>query len=248
MASTAVITDPELRENALGEDDDFEYRPLSVGAVAAVIFGVLSYLIFIVGGNSLQSSLMLAPIPTIGLIVGILALNRIRSMPDQLSGRGTAVTGIVLSAIGLFGGIGYAGFVHATEVPEGYTRTSFYEFRPDEVEKRGGKAVPPDVQQLDGKQVFIKGYMRPGTHVSKSGTPVRHNVNRFLLVRDNNQCCFGDISTVKYYDQVLVQMLDNKTTNYSGGMFRMGGKLRVLPENSARAGHPVYILEADYVQ
>ncbi|MCG8449270.1 MAG: hypothetical protein MI725_06795 [Pirellulales bacterium] len=241
MASTEVMTGSDLGE-------EFEYRPLSAGAIASVVFGVLSGLLFLAGRIDLQTSLAFSPIPILGLLLGILALKKIGSMPDQLSGRGASMIGIVLSAIGLIGGLGYAGFVHATEVPEGYKRTSFQQFRPDKVEARGGQAVPSDVAQLAGKQVFIKGYMRPGTHVSKSGTPVRHNVSRFLLVRDNNQCCFGDLSSVKYYDQMLVQLVGNKMTDYSSGMFRMGGKLHVLPENAQRAGHPVYILEADYVQ
>ena len=62
--------------------------------------------------------------------------------------------------------------------------------------------MPPDIQELEGQQIFIKGFMRPGTHVSSTGTPVRRNVSRFLLVRDSNECCFGDISTVKHYDKV----------------------------------------------
>jgi len=241
MARTEVTSGSDL-------GDEFEYRALSMGAMAAAGLGLLSLLVFAAASVSLSSSLMLAPIPLVGLAAGVAALKKIRSMPDQLSGRGAALAGIVLSTIGLFGGLGYAGLVHATEVPHGYFRTSFYEFRPDEVQTRGGKAVPPDIQRLAQTNVFIKGYMRPGTHVSKSNNPVRHNVNRFLLVRDNNQCCFGDLSDVKYYDQILVLMTGNLVTDYSSRMFRIGGKLRVLPENAQQAGQPVYILEADYVQ
>ena len=228
--------------------DDFEYRPLSTGAIASAVFGVLSSLVFVTASSSLSSSLWLAPIPVVGLVAGWLSLQKIRSMPDQLSGRAAALIGILLSALGLFGGLGFASYVHATEVPEGYIRTSFYEFRPDQVEMRGGKLVPPDVLELDQKQVFIKGFMRPNTGKSKVGTPVRNHVSQFLLVRDNNQCCFGDISDVKYYDRVRVQLTGSKTTNESGGMFRMGGKLRILPQNVHRKGHDVFILEADYVK
>ena len=241
MTTTEVMTGSDF-------GDDFEYRPLSTGAIASAVFGLLSSLVFITANNSLASSLWLAPIPVVGLVTGYLSLRKIVSMPGQLSGRGAAVAGILLSAIGLFGGLGYASYVHATEVPDGYIRTSFYEFRPDQVHQRRGKTIPPEILELDQQQVFIKGFMRPGLHFSKTGTPVRNHVSGFLLVRDNNECCFGDISDVKYYDQVLVRMTGNKTTNYSGGMFRVGGKLRVLPENAQRKGQPVYILEADYVK
>jgi len=91
--------------------------------------------------------------------------------------------------------------------------------------------------------------MRPGTHVSKANTPVRHNVSRFLLVRDSNECCFGDISTVKYYDKMLVQLTGNLNTDYSSGMFRVAGKLRIAPADPSQGRlEPAYLLEADYVQ
>jgi hypothetical protein len=91
--------------------------------------------------------------------------------------------------------------------------------------------------------VFIKGFMRADS------TPVRHNVRKFLLVRDNNQCCFGDLSSVKYYDQVLVSTVGTLSTDYSTGIFRVGGTLRIHPENVRRGvGHPVYVLEADHLK
>ena len=141
-------------------------------------------------------------------------------------------------------------YVYATEVPLGYERLSFQVLRPDQVARKGNKeAVPREVQALDSQTVFIKGYIRPGTHVSKGGTPVRNNVSRFLLVRDSNECCFGDISTVKYYDKMLVQLTNGLNTDYSSGMFRVGGKLRIVPADP-RAGRPepAYLLEADYVK
>jgi len=239
MASAEIISD----------SDDFEYRPLSSGAITAAIFGVLSLLMFAAGGESLQSSLMLSPIPLVGLIVGLRSLGKIRAMPSQLSGSKLATIGVALSAIGLVGGLSYAGYVHATEVPDGYVRTSFHEFRPDEVEVRSGHIVPDAVKQLEGQKVFIKGYIRPGTTLSKQGSPVRRHARHFLLVRDNNQCCFGDQSKVKYYDQVFVTMADSKTVDDSRSLIRAGGTLHSMPMNLRKNdGHPIYLLEADYLK
>ncbi|NOY29813.1 MAG: DUF4190 domain-containing protein [Planctomycetes bacterium] len=233
----------------LSDLDDFEYRPLSSSAIAAAIFGVLSLLMFAAGGESLQSSLMLSPIPIVGLVVGLIALAKIRSMPNQLSGSKVAVLGVVLSAIGLVGGLSYAGYVHATEVPDGYVRIPFYELRPDEVEVRNGHIVPEAVQQLEGQKVFIKGYMRPGTSVTQEGSPVRRHARHFLLVRDNNECCFGDQSKVKYYDQVFVTMAGSRTADDSRRLIRAGGTLRSMPQNLRQnESHPVYLLEVDYLQ
>ncbi len=238
-----------LDSDHVDTEDDFQYRPLSTAAIASVVFGLVSSLTFLAGNNSLQACLMLCPIPVVGLICGIVALKKFREIPDQFSGQNMAIAGTVMSLLGLVGGLSYASYIHATEVPPGYERMSFYNMRPDEVELRGKEAVPRDVQALDSKPIFIKGYIRPGSHVSKGGTPVRNNVSRFLLVRDSNECCFGDISTVKYYDKMLVHLTDNLKTNYSSRMFRVGGKLRVVPANP-KAGHPdpTYFLEADYVQ
>jgi hypothetical protein len=237
-----VTTEVNSSSNDLGEEQ-FVYRPLSVGAIASVVFGLLGFLTFLGGGDSLAACLLLCPIPAIGIAVGLRAWARIRSMPDQMSGGKLAVTGVLLSAIGLAGGLGYSSYVYATEVPPGYSRTSFGHLRPDEVEQRGSQPVPGDIQALDGQKVFIKGFMRADS------TPVRHNVKTFLLVKDNNSCCFGDISSVKFYDQVLVNTVGTLSTDYSTGVYRVGGILRVHPENIHRGvGHPVYTLEADHLE
>ncbi len=247
-----TTSEATLESNSCETDagDDFQYRSLSTAAIASVVFGVVSSLTFLAANNSLQASLMLCPIPVLGLICGLIALKNIREMPDHLSGFNAAVAGIVMSAIGLVGGLSYASYIYATEVPPGYERLSFQVLRPDQVARKGSnEAVPREVQALDGETVFIKGYIRPGTYVSKGGTPVRNNVSRFLLVRDSNECCFGDISTVKYYDKMLVQLTNGLYTDYSSGMFRVGGTLRVVPADP-RAGRPepAYMLEADYVK
>jgi hypothetical protein len=225
------------------EAEGFQYRPLSVGAIVSFVLGLLSPLTFIAGSESLAGCLMLSPIPLVGLIVGLKSWARIRSMPDQASGGKLALSGMLLSLVGLVGGLGYSGYVYATEVPTGYARISYADLRPDEVEQRGNLLVPRHVQALDGQKVFIKGFMRADS------TPVRTNVRRFLLVRDNNQCCFGDISSVKYFDQVLVSTVGSLSTDYSTGVYRVGGTLRIHPENIVRGvGYPVYTLEADHLE
>ena len=248
MATTEALSDPdEIRSDVL--QDDFEYRPLSGTAIASAVFGVLSVLTFVAGKDSLQSCMLLCPIPLVGLTAGLKSLATFRSMPGQLSGRNAALAGVVLSTIGLIGGVSYASYVHATEVPDGYTRTSFSKFRPDEIEQRSRVLVPRDVYELDGQKVFIKGYIRPGTTVTRDGTPVRRHVGRFLLVRDNNECCFGDQSKVKYFDQILVTLVGSLTIDDSRRLLRVGGTLHSDPQRvGAGIGRPVYSLEADYVQ
>ncbi len=222
-------------------DEEFNYQPLSTAAIASLVFGLLSPLVFVAGKDSLQWCLILCPIPVIGALLGTKALRTMRAEPNLYSGKAFASTGLALSLFCLVGGVTFSSYVYATEVPDGYTRTSFLGFRPDEVDERGGKAVPPEITDLEGKKVFIKGYIRPDS------TPYRQNIADFLLVRDSNECCFGDISKIKYYDQMQVKMQGDLRTDYATGVFRMGGTLRLQPENARRGpGQPVYTLEADY--
>jgi hypothetical protein len=91
--------------------------------------------------------------------------------------------------------------------------------------------------------------MRPGNHLSAGGQPVSSGIARFLLVRDNAQCCYGDLSSVKYFDQMLVVMNSSDRLSYHGGVFRMGGTLRLYPENAHDTSRgPTYMLEADYAE
>lgn len=214
-----------------------------MAAIASLVFGLTSFLTFFAAKTSLSQCLMMCPIPALGIILGLSSLAKIRSLPDQLSGKGLAIGGLALSLVCLVGGVSYASFIYATEVPDGYERTSFAEMRPDEIERRGNNLIPRDIMALDGKKVFIKGYMRADS------TPRRHNVDNFLLVRDNQQCCFGDLSSVQFFDQILVGTLDGLTTDYSTRIFRVGGRLRINPKNLGRGvGYPVYELEADHLE
>jgi hypothetical protein len=219
--------------------DDVDYRSLSTAAIASIVFGLLSALVVAAGRVSFESALATSILPLVGAALGLMALRRIQSAPDAYSGRGAAIAGVALSLVFLVIGLAFAGYVHATEVPDGYTRTSFAEFKPDEKDLRADRPIPPEVAALNGKKVFIKGYFRPDSSRFTS------NVREFLLVRDNNQCCFGDLSTVQFFDQVAVAAVDGVTVDYSPRLFRMGGRLFIRPENIG-SGLPVYILEADY--
>jgi hypothetical protein len=235
--STAEL--PVSRISDLSEE--IAYRPIHAGAIASLVLGLLSTMVFVAGRDSVQGCLMLCPIPLLGLVVGLRAWRRIKVEPDHWSGAVLARSGSLLSAACLVGGLSFAGYVYSTEVPDGYVRVSFLDLRPDEVEKKGDEAIPADVAALDGKKVFIKGYIRPDS------TPYRQNISKFLLVRDNQQCCFGDISSVNFYDQMAVALAAKKTVDYSSGVLRMGGVLRINPRNLNR-GKPVFSLEADYAK
>lgn len=224
-------------------DETMQYRALHSGALVGLLLGLVSVTTLIVAADSLQYCIAAALIPAMGILVSSFSLAKIRRESEQYTGRWMAVAGLALSLTFLIAGLGYGGYVYATEVPDGYSRISFNGMRPDELQERSGFAIPPEIAELDGKKVFIKGYIRPDSITVSKG------INRFLLVRDNNQCCFGSLSSVKFYDQMDVRMMDSRTVDYTNGVFRMGGILRLAPENVVRGPEfPVFTLEADYAQ
>lgn len=222
-------------------EQSFQYRALSTGAVASVVFAVVSVMIFPAALTSLQASLIVSPLPLAGLLIGVAAFRRIARTPEELTGKPLAAIGAFACLALLVGGLATASYVYATEVPEGYARITFTEMRPNEREEALGIGVPPDVTELDGRQVFIKGYIRPSSQ--------QYQLDSFLLVRDNNQCCFGDLSQVKYYDQIQVRLVPPLRADYSSKIFRVAGILKV-DESAANqlALKPTFTLVADYIQ
>ena len=223
------------------EEDSLQYRALHTGALISLVLGLVSVVVVVVAATNIEWCLMAAPIPVVGMFFALRSLAAIRRNPDQYTGQALAKIGLVLSLVFLVGGVAYGGYVYSTEVPDGYARISFNAMKPDEIQVRGGVAVPPEIAALNGKRVFIKGYIRPGTATTRT------NIDHFLLVRDNNQCCFGDLSKVKYYDQMEVQIVNSRRVDDNLGVLRMGGVLEIHPENLARGPvYPVFSLKADY--
>lgn len=224
-------------------EETINYRALHTGALISLVLGIVSVFVVVCAANSFEWCLVAAPIPAIGMFLGLRSLGKIRRHPDQYTGAGLAKAGSLLSLLFLVGGVAYGGYVYATEVPNGYERISFGEMKPDELQERDGLAVPPEIAALNGKKIFIKGYIRPGSATSRT------NIDKFLLVRDNNQCCFGDLSKVKYYDQMVVEITNSNRVDDDLRVLRMGGILEVHPENLAPGSPaPVFSLKADYAK
>jgi hypothetical protein len=237
--STAAVDVGSLRD----EGDEMEYKALHTGALIALVLGILSSCVWFTAGNSLEWCLLVAPIPVAGMFFALRAMAWIRRHPDQYTGYLVAQLGLALSILFLVTGVGYGAYVYATEVPDGYTRISFIGMKPDEIEERGGEIVSKDIMALEGQKVFIKGYIRPDSITVPNG------IDRFLLVRDNNQCCFGDLSKIKYYDQIDVKLTGSERVDYNQGVFRIGGILHVEPRNALGGSQtPVFSLLADYAK
>jgi len=222
-------------------EETLQYRALHTGSIIGLTLAVFTSGATMMASGNVPEVIYVAFLNGVSLSICMWSLARIRREPDLYTGRPIAMIGLILSFVFLTGGVGYGGYVYSTEVPEGYTRISFNGMKPDELQERSGVMVPPEIAALDGKKVFIKGYIRPDS-VSLS-----RGIKQFLLVRDNNQCCFGDLSAIKYHDQMQVDMVGSRTVDYAQGIFRMGGILKIEPQNMAFGSRStVFSLKADY--
>lgn len=241
--STNLTDDPAVEAAASAADADLEYRSVHTFAVLGLMIGLVSAVTLFLSGVSFETTLKTVPIPLAGLFVSLSSLRAITAAPELYTGKPLAQAGALLSAFFLLTGVGYAGYVHATEVPDGYERISFVEMKPSEANMVNRELVPPEVLDLveSGEKVFIKGYIRPDS------IKYKQNINQFLLVRDNQECCFGDASKVKFFDQIRIQLATGMTTDFSRGLFRLGGVLKVGPGDPQIGAPLTYLLDADYV-
>jgi hypothetical protein len=211
---------------------DYEqYRALSTSAVAGLIVGLLSC-VAILGWT-------LVAIPAIGVLVSLYALVRTGRHRDELTGERLALAGLLLSL-----GFGIAGpawltYEYVTEVPPGYLRVSYAELQPDPTQP--GQLVPPVALELEGKKVFIKGFVYPGRQTE--------GIHEFLLVRDQGDCCFG--GNPKITDRIHVKLEDPLRLTYRPRLHKLGGTFHVEPHDATidnAKGGVFYHLKADYLQ
>ena len=62
-----------------------------------------------------------------------------------------------------------------------------------------------DIEALSGQKIRIRGYILP--------TPQKHGIHQFVLVRDNQECCFGPGAAL--YDCILVEMKKGATADFT---------------------------------
>jgi hypothetical protein len=65
--------------------------------------------------------------------------------------------------------------------------------------------LPASIEAMAGQRIRIRGFILP--------TPQKRGIREFVLVRDNQECCFGQGAAL--YDCILVKMLGGKTAEYS---------------------------------
>ena len=65
--------------------------------------------------------------------------------------------------------------------------------------------LPESIEAMAGQRIRIRGFILP--------TPQKRGIREFVLVRDNQECCFGQGAAL--YDCILVKMQGEKTAEFS---------------------------------
>ena len=212
------------------DDDPFlQYRALSRAAVASLVAGVASV-------SALLAWICVA-FPVLGILLGAYALRSIRSRPDELAGLPVAKAGLALSALFAVVGPGWLLYQSIAEVPDGYERISYEQLQP--AAGMPPSAIPTSAFDLEGKKIFIKGYVYPGREME--------GIKTFLLVRDQGDCCFG--GNPKITDRIQVTLVDPLRLTYKPRLHKLAGVFHVRPTTAVTAGGGVYYqLDADHLK
>jgi hypothetical protein len=80
-----------------------------------------------------------------------------------------------------------------------------------------------DIRKLNGKTVKIRGFMLPSSVFQTKG------IKQFVLVRDNQECCFGPGAAI--YDCIMVDMAAGKTTDFNLRVMTVSGVLTIDTES-----------------
>jgi hypothetical protein len=106
-------------------------------------------------------------------------------------------------------------------------------------EKFDPSKLTPAVKDLDGEKIRIRGYLLPSFQQT--------GITQFVLVRDNQECCFGPGAAL--HDCILVEMLPGKSTDYTVRPVAVEGKFSLIefkdPDGVVRA---IYHLDGQTVK
>ncbi len=94
-----------------------------------------------------------------------------------------------------------------------------FDIQPDQDFRRD--MLTPSIEELDGKSVIIRGFIFDGSIFSRRG------IKQFVLVRDNQSCCFGP--GAKIYHNIMVEMQPNKSTDFTIRPVQVEGRFSIRP-------------------
>jgi hypothetical protein len=172
----------------------------------------------------------------LGGIFALIALTNLRKYPGELSGKPLAILGGLLSLLMLVASPIKHTYEYYTELPDGYERISFAALK----SPVGAPDVPPQTAlELNGKKVFLKGYIHP-TSLSSNAAKT------FVLVPDWATCCFGQQPPLTH--MIEVKLMGEEFASKSLRRHSLAGTLSVRPYMKPVDGLQgvYYELEADH--
>lgn len=100
--------------------------------------------------------------------------------------------------------------------------------------------LTPKIEQLAGAKIRIRGFILP--------TFQQSGITRFVLVRDNMQCCFGPGAAL--YDCIVVEMAAGQTTDFHTRPVTVEGTfaIRELKSPDKKRHLAIYHLVGDSVK
>ncbi|GIW96361.1 MAG: hypothetical protein KatS3mg110_4402 [Pirellulaceae bacterium] len=228
--STQLVESNSWVEMAEGPAE-LGYRKLSRAAVASVAMIVLALAGWLFA--------VMLVVPLLGLLLGLWGWRTVRRFPEEFSGLWLARIGTLANLVILIGATSLHVVTAATEVPEGYQPINFDMLQPDP--KNIHEVVPPSALALNGKRVFIKGYIHPS--VAGLGP-----VHQFVLVPDMGTCCFG--GQPKLTDMIEVTTPPKQPVRYGRRRLKLAGTLKVDTQLKPVDGLTgvFYQMQADLIQ
>jgi hypothetical protein len=104
--------------------------------------------------------------------------------------------------------------------------------------------ITSEIEALDGKRVRIRGWILPQSVFKQRG------IKNFVLVRDNQECCFGPMAAL--YDCIVVRMNRGKSCDFSTQAVAVEGVFAIdileNPIDPTARPQAVYRLDADLAE
>ncbi|MEZ6088639.1 MAG: DUF3299 domain-containing protein [Pirellulaceae bacterium] len=115
-------------------------------------------------------------------------------------------------------------------------------FEMDKEEPFEPSMITKEIRALEGKVVKIRGFILPASVFQQVG------IKQFVLVRDNQECCFGPGAAL--YDCIMVKMAGDNSATFSTRPVAVKGKFRVTDEYRYPNGKymAIYEMEATEVE
>jgi hypothetical protein len=91
-----------------------------------------------------------------------------------------------------------------------------------DIEKGGefkSEMITPEIKALEKKTLKLRGFILPTSVFQQTG------IKQFVLVRDNQECCFGPGASL--YDCVIVEMAPGKTATFATRVVTVKGKFEI---------------------